>query len=333
MRRAIIIILLSAGSSVAQDKADFSGIFLRTETIDEKHASKPAVPRILEIVQTPDDIQVKAIQNQETAVADYPLHSKKPDEVKVRLSHNSLKLKLSDALIERGSVFVLEQQWELSPDGKSLSIGDTGLWSTNIENYVREPSLEAAQSTANALPKKKCEHDPWDLPSDSEKQKTWRYDEGAQLGYASFPQITQCVMYDAVLSGDPLKHLVRLSKPSGSEFLQQNEPVTTYSGDVVLEVQAHNRRCQEFGTWASIGPRELEAEKNLRFMVRWLGSEQKDYGEVQAEFRHQPWREDKAPEDFYRMTISARGIPLADELEVTIFSGDGRELACIEGRL
>jgi hypothetical protein len=68
-------------------------------------------------------------------------------------------------------------------------------------------------------------------------------------------------------------------------------------------------------------------------MVRWLGSEQKDYGEVQAEFRHQPWREDKAPEDFYRMTISARGIPLADELEVTIFSGDGRELACIEGRL
>ena len=68
-------------------------------------------------------------------------------------------------------------------------------------------------------------------------------------------------------------------------------------------------------------------------MVRWLGAEPRDIGEVPSESLREPWREKNVPSDFYRMQIPAKDIPLTDELEVLIFSKDGEQLACLKGHL
>jgi hypothetical protein len=68
-------------------------------------------------------------------------------------------------------------------------------------------------------------------------------------------------------------------------------------------------------------------------MVRWLGAEQKDLGEVESDFRYEPWRESLTPMVFYRMRIPAQDIPLTNDLEVVIFSKTGEQLACIKGHL
>lgn len=66
-------------------------------------------------------------------------------------------------------------------------------------------------------------------------------------------------------------------------------------------------------------------------MVRWMGAEKKDLGEVPAEFRYEPMRETNPAVAFYRMRIPAQGIPLTAELEVLVFAKSGEQLACIKG--
>jgi hypothetical protein len=149
-----------------------------------------------------------------------------------------------------------------------------------------------------------------------------------------FEQITRCVLYDAVLSGDFFKDLERVESYRNVQFRKEDQSISAYAGDLVVEVQPHMSSCpDEMGNWAQTGPREPESVEQLRFMVRWLGSDQRDLGEVPSEFLHEPMREMNPPAVFYRIRIPAQDIPLADDLEVTIFSKTGEQLACIKGHI
>jgi hypothetical protein len=81
------------------------------------------------------------------------------------------------------------------------------------------------------------------------------------------------------------------------------------------------------------GARQPEAVHDLRFTVRWLGAQQQDLGEIRSEFLHEPLREQAAPEAFYRMRIPAQDVSLTDDLEVSIFSQSGEQLACVKGHI
>jgi hypothetical protein len=158
------------------------------------------------------------------------------------------------------------------------------------------------------------------------------YKEGTLLGMASYQQVTRCFVYDAVLSGDFFKNLEGPVK-GGSAFRKEGRDVAEFDGELTLEVEPHGSRCSATSNWESIDPQPPDAAHDLRFMVRWMGSSQRDLGEVQAELLHEPWRETNAPQDFYRMRIPAAGVPLVNTLEVLIFSKHGEELACIRGHI
>ena len=117
--------------------------------------------------------------------------------------------------------------------------------------------------------------------------------------------ITRCVTYDASISGDFFKHLVRIKDSQGAHFERSGRPVSAYSGDLVLEVSPDPYSCPgEAALWKPTGAPPPEAALELRF-----------------------------PRPFYRMKIPAPDIPITDDLEIVIFAKTGEELACIKGHI
>jgi hypothetical protein len=339
--RVFVVLLVLAGCASAQAKPDFSGIFLRTETAEQRHTT-PAVPRILEVKQTVKEIVTTATQNGETAVVHYRLDSKKSGKVYARLKGDNLVVKgtitrqwLGPALLVPGfsATENLTKTWELSPDGQRLVIrtkADIGV--PDSDTYVREPSMEAAQ-TAGSAARHDCDA-PSKIAAFTRKTPVADYGEGVRLGTASLERLTSSVFYDAVISDDFFKHLEQTEEHGRPRFRKNGQTVTAYTGDIVLEVVPHpNFFSDELGVWEPIGPLPPDPVLNLRFMVRWLGAEQAELGEVQSDLRYEPWREQANPIVFYRMRIPARDIPLTDDLEVVILSETGEQLACIEGHL
>jgi hypothetical protein len=337
--KLLIAVLLLASLSPAQAEADFSGIFLRTV---QGHA-EPAVPRILEVTQTADEVVATATENGETAVVRYRLDGKKTNNVQARLKGKNLVLK---TIVQRQwpatgiigpsvASESLEEKWELSPDGRQLVIHTKrGIGVSDSDIYTRQPSLDAAQVAAQAAEKKSCETGHWISYLNGEKETHREYGQGAELGVGLFQQVTRCAFYNAVLSGDFFKYLVRTNALAHAQFSKKGEPVTAYAGDIVLEVEPRPWACSaEIGNWVPTAPPRPELARELRFMVRWLGAEPRDIGEVPSESLREPWREKNVPSDFYRMQIPAKDIPLTDELEVLIFSKDGEQLACLKGPL
>ena len=341
MRLAIAVLLL-ASSSLAQAKPDFSGVFLRTETTANGR-SETAIPRILDIKQTADEVQVTALQNGETAVAHYPLGGKKTEKVQARLKGNYLQVKTTVKWQFSSAAWLwptlplsetVSEKWELSPDGSQLTIKMQGAGSDESEAYVRKPSLEAAKAEAGSAATKECGSAPSIFALRSLRQGTRRYAEGADLGAALLRRVTQCVWYSAAISGDFFKNLERSTESGLPRFHKNALPVSTYTGDIVLEVAPRPQFCSgEVGAWEPAGTLPTEAALNLRFIVRWMGMQQKDLGEIESEFRYEPWRELSTPLAFYRMRIPAQDIPLTDELEVLIYSKSGEQLACIKGHI
>ena len=345
--KLLITVFLLANLSLAQAKGDFSGVFLRTQSSFRGHL-EPAAPRILEIKQTADEIVVAATQNGETAVAHYRLNQKS-GAVQAQVKGEDLVLKgtvkrqwpefgLGMGLFWPGVSVSVEERWTLSADSQQLVIRTKenigGVQSDVYAHYTREPSLEAALAAAGLAVKKNCETTLPIATLGSQKEAARKYDQGANLGFARFVEITRCVVYEAVLSGDFFKNLERTRVSGQAEFQKNGVPVTVYSGDFVLEVGLYPSACAaEIGDWTTTGPPPPEAAKDLRFMVRWMGAEQKDIGEVPSEFRLEPWREQRRPEAFYRMQIPAQDVPLTDDLEVLIFSKSGEQLACVKGRI
>jgi hypothetical protein len=324
--RSMIVVLLLVGPLPAETRVDFSGVFLRTATTVGKKRLESEPPRILVISQTPVEIVVKAIQNGETAVAHYPLEAKKSDKVQAKLKGRSLVLTFNLAELETS----VSEKWLLSPDGQQLTIqGEQGP-DNQSDIYLRKPTLEEAQASVNLAVKSACKR-PFPFPQKTKKNES-TYQEGTLLGMASYQQVTHCVLYDAVLSGDFFKNLEG-PVTAGAAFRKNGRAVTEFDGDLTLEVEPHGSSCSATSDWVSVEPRPPDAVRDLRFMVRWMGSAPRDLGEVQAELRHEPWRETNASQDFYRIRIPAEGVPLADSLEVLIFSRHGEELACIRGHI
>jgi hypothetical protein len=343
--RIVIAVLLLTGSLLAQTKVDFSGIFLRTGTAVGKGHAAPAVPRILEVKQTSDWVEITAMQNGETAVARYRLDDKKSKPVQARWKGDNLVLKgtIKRQWSTAGPFWPLavtenmEEKWKLSADAQQLLIrtrADIGL--SDFDIYTRQPSLKAAQDAADLAAKtlQKCDRILRISDLTMENAKTRRYDEGAAIGGAWFEQITRCVFYNVVLSGDFFKNLERIEESKQMQFRKQGQSISAYTGDVVLEVQLLPWRCPtQIGTWLGNGTPLREAVQGLRFVVRWQGATPKDPGEVQSDFRYEPWRELNVSNVFYRMQIPAKDIPLTEDLEVQILSKDGERLACVKGHL
>ena len=345
MRLAIAAVLL-ATSSLAQTKPDFSGIFLQTETRIGKEQTKPSTPRVLDIKQTSDEVVVTATQNGETAAAHYRF-DQKSEAVQVRLRGDNLVLRGTLRQQWPGLVLglglpltelAIEEKWELSRDSQELVIRtkeNIGAVTSAFEaRYIREPSLTASHAAADLAPRNSCETA---LPISSlrsQRDKTRKYDQGANLGIARLERITRCVSYGAVLSGDFFKDLERIEKSGQAEFRKNGQTVAAYAGNIVLEVGLHHASCSAaIGDWVPTASTSADAAQDLHFKVRWLGEPQKDLGEVQAEFLVEPWREQMVPDAFYRMQIPAQDVPLADDLEVLIFSKSGEQLACIKGHI
>jgi hypothetical protein len=323
--RSTMLMLLLVGPLIAQTRVDFSGVFLRTATTIRKK-SLESEPRILVISQTPDEIVVKAMQNGETAVVHYPLEAKKSDKVQAKLKGRSLVLTFDLADLETS----VSEKWLLSPDGQQLTIqGEQGPGNES-DIYLRKPTLEEAQASVNLAVKSACKR-PFPFPQKTKKNES-TYEEGALLGMALYQQVTHCVLYDAVLSGDFFKNLEGPGT-AGAAFRKKGKAVTEFDGDLTLEIEPHGSVCSATSDWVSVEPRPPDAVRDLRFMVRWMGRAPRDLGEVQAELLHEPWRETNGAQDFYRIRIPAEGVPLADSLEVLIFSRNGEELACVRGHI
>jgi hypothetical protein len=339
---ALTASFLAVQVSAAQTRPDFSGIFLRTGTRTGKGQFGPAVPRILEVKQTAAEVEVIAIENGETALVHYRFESERSDSVQAKLKEDKLVLKAKfdpqfpGAGVYQQAPHVAQEDWVLSADGRILTLG----WKdydgiSGVETYLREPDLQAARAGAErAAEGRVCEH-PLPSPTRGNQTRPAMMDEnGVELGFASFEQITFCTSYSVVLSGEFFKGLQSKQGANQTTFQKSGKVVTQYMGDLTLEVSPHSWACGgEIGTWVSGERRQIDPLERLRFMVRWLGSTEDDLGEVHSELLHQPWRENYPAEVFFRMRVPADNIPLQDNLEVVIFSEDGQQLACVRGRV
>jgi len=340
--RVALALLLLASSLLAQSKPDFSGVYLRTETRFHGQ-SEAAIPRVIAVKQTADEVLVSASQNLETATVHYRFVGNKNNKAEARLKSKNLVVKSSTEV--RGPAFDLfsggwpltqtvEEKWELSGDAQQLMIyrkvGQTGEY---IDVYTRQSSRDAALAGVAAARSRECADGKSWLGLKDDAVATRTYKQGYELGFVSVQRITRCVTYESALSGELFKTLVRIKDQHGSQFLKNGQNTTAFDGDLVLEVQPRPHTCVgEAGTWIETSP-SPESSLDLRFMVRWLGSEQRDLGEIQSELRYEPWRELNTPVAFYRMHIPAKDIPLTADLEVTIFTKSGEQLACMKGHL
>jgi len=242
--RPVITVFVLAASSLAQAKPEFSGIFLRTETAVKGGHAAPAVPRILDIKQTLDEVVVMASQNGETAVVHYRLDGKKSNKVQARLKGTNLVLKTTverkgslDGAFAPTVIEGLEEKWELSPDTQRLTIRTTpSIGISEYESYVREPSLEKAKSDAESTAAIGCKKSLPISELGSEKESTRGYEQGAVLGTALFEQITRCTAYEAVLSGDFFKGLRRTKKLEQAEFRKNEQTISNYENDIILGI-------------------------------------------------------------------------------------------------
>jgi hypothetical protein len=344
MRCAVILAFgacsLAAQISAAQSKPDFSGVFLRTGTRSGKgQVVEPVAPRILEVKQTAEEVVVTAIENGETALVHYRLGSQRTDGVQAKIEGDKLVLKakfqpqVPVAGMYPPALHVMEEEWDLSADRRILTLEWKDYVGTSAADaYLREPDLQAARAGAGrAAESRVCDHPLPRWMRENEKKPTTMDENGVELGSASFDQITFCTSYIVVLSGEFFRGLAR---KQGTTFEKDGETLTRYAGDLTLEVSPHSRACGgEIGNWVRGGPRQIDPMQRLRFMLRWIGPLQKDLGEVQSEMLQQPWRENYPAEVFYRMRVPAEDVPLADSLEVVIFSEDGQQLACVRGHV
>jgi len=340
--RVALTVLLLASSLPAQSKVDFSGIYLRIETWF-RGKSTPAIPRILDIKQTSAEVLVTGIQNRETAEVRYHLAEGKKQKADARISGDKFFIKTTGFVqLPSFEPFgmpwripqVVEEKWELSPDGNQLKIHRKYSGSSeDIDIYTREPSRDAALAAAAAKNTTGCSEGEALASLKRQVSGDRTYKQGYELGMVSIRRITKCVTYDLALSGDFFKQLRQIRDSQGMHFVRGDQVTTAFDGDLVLEVGPRPYECVgEAGQWLSSGE-PPESSLDLRFKVRWLGSAERDLDEVRSESRYEPWREWSNPVMFYRMRIPAHNIPLTDELEVMVFTKNGEQLACVKGHL
>jgi hypothetical protein len=345
-RFVLSLVLLVAHCALAQAAPlDFSGVFLRTTLIGEQKHREIAPPRILEVKQATGEITIAVNQGRETAEVHLALDGKKSNGVQARLNGKSLVLKKVLSPKQPGNILgtftptIVEEKWQLSPDSQQLTVArkfetpSVRSW-TESETYVRQPSMAVARAKAESTASA-CNQlsDFFTAANAKVKVKKWRYQEGTFLGDTELQSLTRCALYTADLSGKFFKDLEQSAGSNQADFRKSGKIVSTFADDVVLEVEPTTDICSQVGIWAQPRTEATDEVRDLRFMVRWMGPEVQDLGEVKSEFLNEPWAELQRPRVFYRMQIPAKGIPLSDDLEVLIFSKGGEQLGCVKGHI
>jgi hypothetical protein len=265
----------------------------------------------------------------------------------------------------------LTEIWELSPDARVLTIHRTVPGANcevdrETETYQRQSSLDSALQLSEINSEmNRCVTEPGDpfavemarspgfkrlanqnpkptAPPVRNKQVLNSDTHYVRLGGANLHQLETCTAFSAYFFGDFFKGLERTPLPEGYAFVRNGQPVTTYPDDIVLDVEPKIWNCP--GWWVTTPspspiPNALQLFplpseiRDLRFELVWKGSQRRELGEVPAELKTEPFTELGPAEQFFRMQISSKDVPLTDSVEIHVVSKAGKQLACIQGHL
>jgi len=330
----------------SETRPDFSGVFFRTDAIVGKHkpkqrsGSETLPPLTLLVRQTPERLEVTAIQNWATNIRHYALDG----GVSQNVDHNGLKTEDHAAFRDQSLLIetevdgakVQKQSWDLSPDQQTLTVTRTfrsEVYSgTRTETFARQPSLEAAMDRAEAVSEmNRCNA----VVPPVLLRRPRKYDEGAPLGFTGFLQLGRHVGFYAGFSGLFFHRLNRKDKHGVPHFHRKGKIVETYPDSVELEIWPGASEDMPWELGGAVVPRayiQPIGMPDLRFHLKWSGTETRDVGEVKAERLTSYWLE-RMPREWYLLRVPAKNVPLADDLEIRILSSSGQQLGCIKGHI
>jgi len=368
MSYRIGLLILTSFSVVlmAQNRPDFSGVFLRTTVESKKNHIDTPLPIILEIKQNGKRLEVIAYQHDRTITNNYSLGGKStnrtptgfPVERRAQVKGNLLVTKSTVKFSGRKQQFILSEKWHLSQDSQQLTIQQRSEYTNAVtsgvpvqqtEYYARQQSLEAALRALSVAPPFKC---PDLAVPGARNEGKQTYEDSAAIGAVPYHEGMRSVFLSADVSGPFLKGLKSVRHDGATEFARNGVAVLNYPDSVTLEIQPRSLLCKTkwdsnwdplpLGIWAAwipLWPMPSKAPpldpdlSELRFQIRWVGSVEKDLGEVPSELITEMWPEFGTPTTFYRLNISGQQIPLTDSLEIQILSKDGQPLANIAGHI
>ena len=356
-RRVFLILLLCSSSVYAQGRPDFSGIFFRTGVLEGHHGKKQdlrpevAPPLVLVVSQTAKLLGVTATQNGATITSSYRLDGTESrnsgyngvqtvDRAKFKnqkLLIESSVVAISGTVINVGGLHV-KQTWEMASDRQTLTIRTTFPFQGHLGNeiYERMPTFDVASAKAEAASEmNKCNTLPLFLTNQVQVQR--QYSGESFLSFTSFQQFNRRVSFTAHLEGSFFQKLVRIDGPGGGKFFKNGQRVETFPESVRLEVEPwvfdYSRWDPHLflmAPWPSKIPEEF---LELRFHLRWTGSESRDLGEVRSKLITEVWPELRLPWKWYTLEVPAKNVSLTDNLEIRILSSAGKQLGCISGHI
>lgn len=362
--RVLTVTFLSA-VLMAQNRPDFSGVFLRTTVETKKHQVDTPPPIVLEIKQNGTRLEVIAYQYDRTITSTYNLGGKSTDRTPTGFPVEHRAKAKANLLVTKSIVefpgkqqFILSEKWHLSQDSQQLTIQQKSKYSNAVadgfplqqtEHYARQQSLEMALTALSTAPPFKCLDLPGPAVRNDGKQT---YEDAAKIGAVVYHEGMRSVVFSADISGPFLKGLKSVRHDRDTEFTRNGLAVLNYPDSVTLEIEPHSLLCRTtwdsdwdplpLGTWTAsipLGPMPSKAPpldpdlRDLRFQIRWVGSVEKELGEVPSELIKEMWWEFGRPTTYYRLNISGQQIPLTDSLEIQILSKDGKPLAHIAGQI
>lgn len=245
---------------------DFSGSYLRRGmTRGDTTILNPA-PIVLQVTQSADRLRVLATLNDSEVNAEYDLTSQSPRQTPsgwkitdhVKTKHRELRIETDRSHSHFGTAqqlgwAKLEQRWQLSHDGKTLTIrreyssaAAPRVPVREQEIYVRQSSLQEAiaQSAALAGPNK-CNLVPDELKKKSQDRPHTLYGEGAALGSTTLERVDESVLISADLSGPFFKRLEKVTETGQTTFREAGQKVTEFPDSISFEAQPSPRPAME----------------------------------------------------------------------------------------
>jgi hypothetical protein len=344
--RWLMPLLLCSAALFGQTKPDFSGVFSCTDAFlgkpirKHKPPAESLPPLTLLVRQTAERLEVTAIQNWATNTRHYALDG----GVSQNVDHNGLQtedraeFRDQSLLIETqvDGAKVQKQRWHLSPDQQTLTVTRTfrsEVYSGNrSETFARRPSLEDAMDRAEAMSEmNRCNA----VVPPVLLRRPRKYDEGAPLGFTGFQQLGHHVGFYAGFSGLFFHRFARKDKHGVPQFRRKAEIVETYPDSIDLEIWPGASEDAPWELGGAVVPRKYIQPiemSDLRFHLKWSGTETRDLGEVKSERLTSYWLE-QMPREWYLLRVPAKNVPLADNLEIRILSSASQQLGCISGHI
>ena len=352
--RRLGLLVLCPALTFAQTLPNFSGVFLESQTqgrlVKRAWARTPENPLVLQIEQTPDNLQVTEFLNGSQATFVFNLNGKPSINDWPGEGQSSDRLTFRDGRLvirsERGTHWAFgalqEESWKLSSDLQTLAIQPTLKGPRNmvrpdvfeIETYTREmalqPALEKAAKASRANTCVTAPTHPLKRPRDISR--------GVELWGTTFKQLGSTESFDAILSGGFFTNLKLIPAPGGVELRRNQELVSRFSGPLTLTVRPTiKREPNGLGSTTFIVMMGeglfTDALKGLRFHLLWVGSETRDLGEIPAELKSEVLFKNLPAEYWYQMEVSSSDVPITVSLEIHILSPAGNQLGCISGHL